>query len=275
MIFWAGARHDFENVRSMSVYRYQLPAFQDLYGVDFDHITDAQARDVNERIFRNYRDPKWLYHVITERANIELMLNDPWWGRLDFRTAYGFGVLVLNVSTLIRGFPPSEFSVPTDDPYRFARERGWRAGSLDDYLQILDSLFAEAKTKGAVCIKMTNAYQRPLRFENVPKERAARAFGRPRAELTPQEIQDFEDFTMWRLTELSAKHGLPFQIHTGWGHIPGSNPILLANLIEANPKTKFVLLHGHHPESSMSNNIPIKIIKQTTIFSLNMIFLLL
>ena len=41
---------------------------------------------------------------------------------------------------------------------------------------------------------------------------------------------------MWRLVELSARHELPFQIHTGQGRIQGSNPMLLVDLIEANPR---------------------------------------
>jgi predicted TIM-barrel fold metal-dependent hydrolase len=52
---------------------------------------------------------------------------------------------------------------------------------------------------------------------------------------------------MWRLVELSSKHGLPFQIHTGHARIQGSNPMLLVDLIEANPKTKFILFHGGYP----------------------------
>src|SRR5207248_2724199 len=88
---------------------------------------------------------------------------------------------------------------------------------------------------------------RTLRFENVPKERAAKVFGRPRADLTPREIQDFQDFIMWRLVALSARHELPFQIHTGHGKLQGSNPLLLVDLIEANPQTKFILFHGGYP----------------------------
>jgi hypothetical protein len=38
--WWARAQHDFDNARATSFYRYQLPAFTDLYGVDFDRITD-------------------------------------------------------------------------------------------------------------------------------------------------------------------------------------------------------------------------------------------
>jgi predicted TIM-barrel fold metal-dependent hydrolase len=52
---------------------------------------------------------------------------------------------------------------------------------------------------------------------------------------------------MWRLTELAAKHDLPFQIHTGHGRLQGSDPLLLLDLIQANPKTRFVLFHGGYP----------------------------
>jgi hypothetical protein len=245
--WWSRARHDFDNARAASFYRYQLPAFQDLYGVDFERISDAQARDLNDRIFRNYLDQRWLYEVVTERANIELMFNDPYWARLDFRSDYPFGVLVFNVTTLVRGFHPSEFTAAADDPYHFAKQQGLPVATLDDYLAVLERLFVEAKAHDAVCLKTTLAYQRTLRFENVPKEKAARAFGRRRAELSDEQVKDFEDFIMWRLVELSARHGLPFQIHTGQARIQGSNPMLLVDLIEANPRTKFILFHGGFP----------------------------
>ncbi|HLJ10512.1 MAG TPA: hypothetical protein VKU82_04950, partial [Planctomycetaceae bacterium] len=53
--WWGRAKGDFDNVRSASFYRYQLPAFQDLYCIDFDRITDAQAKRLNERIIENYK----------------------------------------------------------------------------------------------------------------------------------------------------------------------------------------------------------------------------
>ena len=128
--WWVKAREDFQNARGTSFYRYQLPAFEDLYGIDFDRITDAQARELNDRIFKNYQDQKWLYHVVTERANIELMFNDPYWARLKLTTYYPFEVLVFNVTTLVRGFHASEFSNPWDSPYRFAGEEGLEMKSL-------------------------------------------------------------------------------------------------------------------------------------------------
>ena len=245
--WWQKAKSDFANARATSFYRYQLPAFEDLYGVDFEKITDEQASALNDRIFENYRDQKWLYHVVTERANIELMLNDPYWARLKFTTYYPFEVLVFNVTTLVRGFNSSEFSNPWDSPYRFAADNGLELKSLDDYLTVIDRVFQKAKAAGAVCLKTTLAYERTLDFVNVPKERAEKAFGRSRKTLTDAERKDFEDFIMWRLVELSAKYDLPFQIHTGQARIQGSNPMLLVDMIAANPKTKFILFHGGFP----------------------------
>ncbi len=245
--WWAKAQHSFTNAKATSFYRYMLPAFRDLYDVDFDTITTEQARRLNNRIFENYKDDRWLHHVITERANIELMVIDPYWARLACTKDYSFAVPLCNVTSVVRGFHSSEFNDPLDDPYAFAKQQGLEVNGLDDYVAVLDRLLVEAVQKGAICLKTTLAYNRTICFENVPKERAAKAFGRPRDELSEQEIKCFEDYIMWRLAELSAKHALPFQIHTGQARIQGSNPMLLVDLIEANPKTKFVLFHGGFP----------------------------
>jgi uncharacterized protein len=245
--WWQIAKNDFDDVRTVSFYRYTAVALKDLYGVDFDRITDAQARDLNGRIFRNYLSKDWLYEVVTKKANIELMFNDPYWARFDFKNDYPFGVLVFNVTTLTAGFHPSEFKNKWDDPYAFAQEKKLDVKNIDDYLAVLDALFKEAKAKGAVCLKSTLAYQRTLHFEKTSKQKAAASFGKKRSDLTPEEVKAFEDFIMWQLIGLSAKHELPFQIHTGNARVQGSNPMLLIDLIEANPKTKFILFHGGYP----------------------------
>ncbi|HWB12074.1 MAG TPA: amidohydrolase family protein [Pirellulales bacterium] len=245
--WWRIARHDFDDARATSFYRYLLPAFRDLYGVDFETMTDDQARELNDRIFDNYRDARWLDDVVTRRANIELMFVDPYWARLKFEKSYRYSVLVLNVTEMVKGTHPGQFASQLDSPYAFAEREGLSIRSLDDYLAAIDTIFARAVAADAACLKTTLAYQRSLRFENVPHERAESLFGRPRADLTADEQRDFEDFMFWRLCELSAKHDLPFQIHTGQARVQGSNPMLLVDLIAANPRTKFVLFHGGFP----------------------------
>ena len=165
--WWAQSRHDFDNARATGFYRYQLPAFTDLYGVDFDTITDAQAREVNDRVFDHYRDRQWIYEVVTERANIELMVMDPYWDRLGFNLEYPFAVPTVNVTALIRGVHPSDFPSPHDSPYRFAARENLKLDSLDDYLVVLERILAYGKSKGAICLKTTTAYERTLDFANV------------------------------------------------------------------------------------------------------------
>ncbi|MGI8961815.1 MAG: amidohydrolase family protein [Bryobacteraceae bacterium] len=246
--WWGRAKRDFDNARATTFYRYMLPAFQTLYDVDFDRITDVQARELDRRIFQNYKEKRWIEYVVTERSNIELMIIDPYWSRLKYPTAYRFQARNLNTGSLIGGFHPSEYKDPFNDPYSYARDRNMAVQSLDDYLLVIDSLCREAKEQGAVCLTDDDtAYERSLQFDKVPGERAARVFGRKRSELSPQEIKDFQDFIMWRLVEFSAHYDLPYQIHTGDGRIQGSSPMLLVDMIEANPKTKFVLMHGGFP----------------------------
>lgn len=98
-----------------------------------------------------------------------------------------------------------------------------------------------------MCLKSTQAYQRTLLYENVPKERAAAVFGKLPNDVSAEQQKEFEDFMFWQIVKLSEKYDLPFQIHTGHGRLQGSNPLLLLDLIEANPKTKFILFHGGYP----------------------------
>jgi hypothetical protein len=245
--WWPQARHDFGNARATSFYRYLLPAFRDLYGVDFDTLTDQQARELNQKIFENYQNDAWLRDTILRRANIELMLIDPYWSRLQFGREYEFSVPVLNVTMLISAHHAEATKSELDNPFAFARREGLKTATLDDFLRVVEAIFVNAVAADAVCLKSTQAYQRTLRYEQVSQERAAAIYGKSPQEITPREKQDFEDFMFWHICQLSARHELPFQIHTGQARIQGSNPLLLVDLIEANPRTKFVLFHGGYP----------------------------
>ena len=178
--WWEKAQHDFDNARATSFYRYLLPAFRDLYGVDFDTITTEQARELNDRIFANYQDDHWLVDVVTKRANIELMFIDPYWNRLQFAREYQFSVPVLNVTEIMRGSHPRPIRSPTNDsPSPSPSGASMQIETLDDYLAVIDADFRRRRGADAVCLKSTQAYQRTLRYEHVPKERAAAVFGKP------------------------------------------------------------------------------------------------
>lgn len=245
--WWNKAQHDFDNARATSFYRYMLPAFRDLYGVDFDTITPEQAKRVSEQIFAHYKNDKWLYDVVTKKANIELMLIDPYWARMQFAREYRFTAPLLNVTAMMGASHPKRTPAALDSPYVFAKRAGMKTDTIDDFLKVIDAIFAKAVASDAVCLKSTQAYQRTLRYEKVSKERAAAAYGKAPDKITAEEQKGFEDFMFWHVCKLSAKYDLPFQVHTGQARVQGSNPILLVDVIAANPKTKFILFHGGFP----------------------------
>jgi hypothetical protein len=245
--WWKDGQTDFQNARATSVYRYLLPAFRDLYGVNFDTVTQEDARKLNDQIFDNYQDPNWVEEVVTKRANIELMFVDPFWARLRVERHYKFAVPVLNVSRLIEASHPSRCRNPLDGPYYYGKQWGIASDSFGAYLQLVEEIFKRAVAADAVCLKSSQAYERSLRYQRVSRSRAEAAFGKPPSEVTRDQQRDFEDFMFWYVCQLSAKYELPFKIHTGQARIQGSNPMLLVDVIEANPDTKFILLHGGHP----------------------------
>ena len=245
--WWKEAHDDFDDARATSFYRYLLPAFRDLYDVRFDTITAEQAQDLNRRIFENYKSDDWLYEVVTERANIELMFIDPYWSRLQFAREYRFAVPILNVTTLMQGSHPDRFTSDADSPYAYAQRKNLSIETFDDYLAVIEAIFADAVQSDAVCLKSTQAYQRSLHYERVPRSRAEEVFSKSPQDASADEQRDFEDFMFWHVCTLSAKYELPFQVHTGDARIQGSNPMLLVDVIEKNPNTKFILFHGGYP----------------------------
>lgn len=245
--WWSAAHDDFDDVRATSFYRYLLPAFRDLYDVDFDHITAVQARQLNDRIYANYRTDDWLRNVIVERANIELMFIDPFWNRLQFAREYQFAVPVLNVTTIMRGSHPDRYASASDSPFAYAQRKEMSTTTFDDFLAVIDALFEDAVAADAVCLKSTQAYERTLQYNRVSKDQASAVYGRSPDNVTAAEQKQFEDFMFWRICQLSTKYELPFQVHTGDARIQGSNPMLLVDVIAANPETKFILFHGGYP----------------------------
>lgn len=141
-------------------------------------ITDEQTAALNSRITANHRDQRWLYEVITERANIEDMLNEPHREPFDFKTYYLFSANVLRLNPLFNGFHPSEFAMSKrrENPCNFANALGIEIQTLDDHLAFIGRVFALAKAPGCVGLKQTPAYERTLSFNL--REEDARRFGR-------------------------------------------------------------------------------------------------
>lgn len=253
-LWWENVQADFRTARATSFYRYQLSAFQDLYQQDFAHLSAREAAQLDEQIYVNYQTEDWVPKVVTQQANIEYMFIDPHWCYGEVQRYYDFQVQVFRVQHLIQsGFHITEFQGAAPlagkaiNPYEYAQQNHIPLSDFDDYLAVVEHMVRSAKRVGVVCLKHALAYYRDLNFPKTEKTEAACAFGRARSDLSALEVRNFQNYLMWYLTDLSAKYGLPMQIHTGPGCIPGTNPMQLVDLIEANPHTHFILLHGGYP----------------------------
>lgn len=142
---------------------------------------------------------------------------------------------------------PERFPGENDHPFTYAQRQNIKIDTFDQFLALVETLFQEAVAADAVCLKSTQAYERTLDYQRVSRGQAAVAYGKSPADTSAQEQKQFEDFMFWHVCRLSAKYDLPFQVHTGDARIQGSNPMLLVDVIEANPQTKFILFHGGYP----------------------------
>ena len=251
--WWPLTEKAFADGRNTCFYKYQHIAFQDLYGVDFDQLTEAQAERLDAAVRARYQDPAWIAEIVTKRANVEVVVIDYDYTPYDYVSPHPFGVSVVRLNPLVRGFHPDEYDNEPESPWHYAKVHGLPLKSLDDYLAVLDHIMRRAADRGAVGMKSTLAYTRTLRFEQVSREDAAKVFGRRRSELRAEQIRAFEDFVFWQFCTLSTRYDLPLQIHTGLA-FDRSNPVHLENLIQAHPETRFMVFHGGFPwigETSM------------------------
>ena len=130
-----------------------------------------------------------------------------------------------------------------------------------DYLTSVSSRLRQWKADGALAIKFTIAYYRPLEFTPTAEADARSVYERylqddatkPRDYRTA-EYKTLQDFLFRFVVRESGRAGLPVHIHTGEGGGPvfpvsGSNPLLLESIVNdfSLSQTTFVLVHGGFP----------------------------
>jgi predicted TIM-barrel fold metal-dependent hydrolase len=84
-------------------------------------------------------------------------------------------------------------------------------------------------------------------FDEPDEDLARQAWGKASPSLA--ERKAFSDLVVDRLCGLAGAHDVPVQMHLGTGIIRGSHPLKAAGLIEAHPRTRFLLMHLAYPWS--------------------------
>ena len=140
------------------------------------------------------------------------------------------------------------------------KESGIPITSFDDWLEACEILIGRALQMGAVALKCTLAYNRPLFFENTGRREAEECFnrmipkkGRPGWEPGwADATKPFQDYMMHYILRIANRRGLICQIHTGLqegnrNYIYNSDPSLLSNLFVQYQNVKFDLFHIGYP----------------------------
>ena len=128
--------------------------------------------------------------------------------------------------------------------------------TLKDCVNAIQKYIADCKQKGAVGIKVGDAYSRIIEFDDVSTSEAERIFMETqdgiRKRPSKKEGIILENYIMRRQVEACIDVDLPVVIHTGYqagnkNDIRNARSIHLWSLLQAYPKAKFDLFHGSFP----------------------------
>jgi predicted TIM-barrel fold metal-dependent hydrolase len=142
------------------------------------------------------------------------------------------------------------------DLERLSGMLGREIGSVQDLLECIDRAVGDWRANPRVVgIKFGQAYSRTLEFRQTDKSDADAALRRIVSSgrtVSPADVRVLQDFLVFALTARAGESGLPVVIHTGLqagnsNRVSNANPLLLQDLIAANPRTRFDLLHGGMP----------------------------
>lgn len=244
---WKKLEPVMKHARASNHYRMFMKACNDLFNLDYNHI-DSEEKwiELSEKISQANQREDWYRYVLNEKANIETTIVV---GRPTPEVEKEYFKAAINVGDFLAGYDDQILS-SLKDKYKYDGE----VKSFDDYLNLLEKAFKTITSQGAVAIKDCVAYTRSLDFNNVTKRDALKGFepvehqGWALKSISPVDIKNFQDYMMFQIAKCCSKYNIPFQIHTGPpAPTIGSNPMKLVELIEANPDTKFVILHAGGP----------------------------
>ena len=253
---WSTASPFLERVRNTGFYRSLILAFRELFGFDRDEITAGDWDTISTALAAANARPDWYDDVLIRRSRIETIL------RIQGDESDPYSVPRRYFRPIIRF---DQWIVTTDPAERegLADAVGGRALTLADYVASLDGAFAIAARRGAVGAKSMLAYRRPLSHDCPTTADAERLYAR--TDLSVPESRALEDYMVHAVADRAGAHGLPYQIHVGYGSwqrnvVDRANPLMLNPLIEAHRDTRFVLLHGGYPfigeMATMAKNHP-------------------
>lgn len=216
-------------------------AAKDLYGVE--EINAETLPILNARMVEQNK-PGLYKKILEEKCKIKYCVWDQWWE--DVPDKDDFYPLAVRLDNII-------FINSPQDIKTLEQRYGTELISLEKIEQLMETRTQIYKECGIIAYKSALAYDRSLDYQITSKEDASTALQRILSNnFTKLDAKTLQDYLMYRVAELAAKHKLVFQIHTGLlegngNFIRHANPSLLSTLIFQNPNVNFALMHGGYP----------------------------
>lgn len=225
---------------SNTYFRWLFKAFEDLYGI---RLTKDNFKELDKAVKNAYSDKGHHLRVLTENCRFDKIVNER---QPDPGSNLGHPELFFPSFRCDSFFSAHLKDKP--DPnnfFAYSLFSKQEINDIADYLNEVGNAIANKKSEGCVALKVAIAYERPLSFKKADLLKAQRALNNPNAD--EEAITAFGDAVMHTIVSTAAELDIPVQIHTGMGQLRDTRPIMLLDLIEAHPDTKFHLLHGGFP----------------------------
>ena len=232
------------DVPASTGYRQFLRAMGTYLGETGGTRVDLEDRVVGRRAERLAADPEAYAHRLFDDAGVSALLVDTGFGPRPLATDVLERLVGRSVRTVVRVESIAEQCLGAA-----GRASVTRIAFTDRLLEALEAAIAD----GVVGFKTIAAYRAGL---DLPEPSAARVAGALRRLDRATQARRLDDRTViahvvWTAARLGAVHGLPLQVHVGFGdedvHLPTADPTLLRPLFR-DPTTEacpVVLLHNH------------------------------
>ena len=233
-----------EQCRHNNLFVWIEKSVQRIYGFT-EKITARNWENISAMIRQKHQKPDALVSILKENAGYQRAIQDAYW---DYFSDNGHSeILTPNMRTdmFVSAFHPDCTDHDGNSP--FTSFPDLPSGNFRDYLDGIESLFTRVRANGAVALKSVMAYERPIQFDAVEFDSAAKIFRRHPSEVSLLDRKAYGDFMFAWFCGLSERLAVPFQIHTGMAKLTCSDPMLLAPVIERFPGIKFVLFHAGYP----------------------------
>lgn len=257
---WETVAWVLDRVRFTGYYHWLIRGLQELYDLPNPQLTPDTWEYLSAELHRRYQDPTWQGQVL-DRARIIASIWDPFWCAGTSTTPEPRLLPSLRINSSLVAFHPNASDFERSNLVRdWAPHYDVSVATLADLEALIVRVIEANIAAGCRSLKSAIAYDRTLEIGPASRAAAGRVFGTAPEHVSPADRKLFGDYIVRFYLDQARARGLVFQVHTGIGRLGGSNPLLLAPLLEEYPDVVFDLFHGGYPwvhhVAALAHNYP-------------------